>query len=158
MESKIIKYKDSEFTFVYDESLLKKKKNRLLKKYFSLEKEFTGDIDRTILDNYEKRIAELELGIESTKDESHRTELESKLAKFQTAFDNDLKAKAVQREITQCTGLLMTELCEDTDFIKPFLKEVLQGDLDKVEYGTQAANVFILEVINSFFSFTVPNS
>lgn len=158
MESKIIKYKDTDFTFVYDPSLIKKKKNRLLKKYFSLEKEFLGDIDKSLIESYENRIAELETAIETTKDEKHKAELQIKLDKAKNDFETDSKVKSIQKEIAQCTGLLMTELCEDTEFMKPFLKEVLQGDISIIEFGSQDALVFIMEVINNFFSFTVSSN
>ena len=151
MESKIFKFKEYDFRMIDDDLLLKKKSNRLLQKYFELEEEFTGNIDTTIVDNYEARIAELETALEQAED---KTDLTLKLDKIKKKFESDLKVKSILRRKEKCNGLILKELIGDTDFIKPLFEDILSGEVDKLDYEDPAIDLFIMEVITDFFSYT----
>lgn len=151
MESKVFKFGDSEFTLIDNNLLLGQKSNKLLKKYFTLQEEYTGDIDQSLIEQYESRIEELEIALEQAED---KAELQLKLDTVKEELQSDLKAQSILRLKKKCEGLILKDLTEDTEFMQPLFKEILIGDHSKLDYSDPGITIFITEVITDFFYYT----
>ena len=163
------KFQGNEFRFTENNLLLRKKSNRLLKKYFSLEAEFTGDIDTKLIDDYDIKLTEFYTGrnqcnkmLEQELSKDEKADYEIRLQNFQNDIDKteakkdaDLKVRAIQSQLDKCRGLILTEIIEDYDFIKPLFDEILIGDHSKLDYSSDEIGVFIMEVITDFFGYTL---
>ena len=168
MENKTIKFREHEFKLIPDNILLKKKSNRLLKKYFDLDAEFTGNIDTSAIDAYEEQLRDPRLAknqltalLDTDIDKETRAEYEAdikrlneRIAEIETKRNTDPKVIAIEDHRDRCRGLILKDIQEDTDFIKPLFAEILEGDVSKIEYDTEDGEVFIAEVVGFFLAYT----
>lgn len=148
-----------EFTLSKNNLLLKKKSNRLLKRFAKLIQEFTSDIDLTPVKKYESDIHDLKVQVfqlESmatrTKDDDEYLEARKKdLEELNDKFESDAKVQSLVKENSFCEGLAIKELLDDTEFLIPWLSEVLTGDFDKINFEDENINEFTTPILTDFF-------
>lgn len=159
MENKSFKFGDETFTMIDDNLMLGDLSDELLEKYFEFKEKFTGKIDMSLVNKYESRIEELEKGIETTEDEKHKADLQTKLEQETKKFTSDPLVQATLTRKRECEGLILKRIMRHVEFIEPLFKKILTGgDHSKIIYNSPEGKIFIMEVITNFFSYTVNDS
>lgn len=168
---KVYKIGENNFKLINDDLTLKVKSKELLKKYFHLETKYTGDIDTRLLDSYDDKLTELYTGLNQCNEQlkhelskEDKEDFEKRAADWQRQIDEVEKAKddnpmcrAIQKELDKCRGLILMDIRDDIPFLKPLFKEILSGDHSKIDWSSDEIELFVSDVINDFFFYSLGN-
>lgn len=132
---------------------------------------YTGDVDFRILEGYRKKLNELNLAkqqvskvLEEKKDSKGEL-TEEKTAEYETAlanlverigilnseFSEDLEAQSQQDLLNELEALALLEYSKDEKAIKPILKQILEGEVDKIDFDEDDVAPFLAGIITGFF-------
>jgi len=149
METKIYKYNGQEYKIktntldVLNSAAPLILKLRQLYKYYAPE-----EIENPELKALQQKKRDLEIAISQVED---TTELEQKLKEVNEQLLNNKLFQATLEENAETYGFILLEVATDMKLIKPFLKKILIGDTDKLNYNDDGIYNFIIEIIRDFF-------
>lgn len=159
-----IKFKDTEFELVENNLDILETSFPIIMKYMKLEKEYIGDVDKSLIKFYEKRIKELEEAIKQISEleptaiyEGEQTneqkiiELTEKLQDVKTAFSEDEECNATRELVNKLESNIMVYIAMDKKVMSKFYKSILKGDTSKIEYKGEDYKLFAAKVLESFF-------
>lgn len=66
-------------------------------------------------------------------------------------YDNDVEAQSQADLKTELEGLALIEFASDEKFLKPALREILDGDIDAIDFTETAVAGFLANMIRDFF-------
>jgi uncharacterized coiled-coil protein SlyX len=166
MQSKVYKFKDTEFTV--QKNVFKVGKAWLpVRLYFEdLIKLYTERCDMSAINSYNERLKELNIKDAQDKSDIEKPNLDSdviariqsqieknkiELDKITSEFESDVTAKEQQAEYHRMIKYVLEDLVLSYDVIKGFLETYLVGDFSKLDVTDESAIKFVDEVIGDFF-------
>lgn len=140
----------------------------LTRKLAIMQTEALGDADFDLLEKYEKDIAKFELNINQIKEAieinpdkeaeiKERRNYDSLIKNYEACksdFENDRKAQRQKTLRNKLYSSALLELVSDEEFVMSILRNILNGDIDKLEYDI----VFAMAVLTNFFTFVKENN
>lgn len=132
---------------------------------------YTKDVDFGLIEGYRARFAELntiksqiETVLKEGKDskgelnDEQKKEYGANLEKVtlqieavSCEYDNDVEAQSQADLKTELEGLALIEFASDEKFLKPALREILDGDIDAIDFTETAVAGFLANMIRDFF-------
>ena len=140
----------------------------LTRKLAIMQTQAIGDADLDSLEKYERDIQKFELSISQIEDACEQTpdkadEIKSRrnyenIVKNYNAcledFKDDRKAQRQKKLRDELYASALIELLSDEVFVMDILKNILDGEIDKLEYDV----VFAMAVLTDFFTFVRENN
>jgi hypothetical protein len=156
---KVYKYKDKEFTFKTFSLDMMNKQGRLLKEYEKLrakeELELRGEFpEYSIKDEYDKALDRYRQALDTLPDSdiTERERLEGLLEKKLEEYENDGRMKVLDKLIKESENANLVLLVTDMKIVKPFIEDVLNGDVHSIDWSDVEVAKFVGEVIMDFFT------
>lgn len=143
---------------------------RITARLKTIQYDYTKDIDFSPVENVVKPIEQIELqlsqiekcletGKNSKGQDIDRAEYEkmqhdkkAEYSQMLQAFNDNIEIQNLLKLRNELEALALVELITDTNFIKPLLKDILKGDIDKLDFEQEDILPFISEVLVSFFA------
>jgi hypothetical protein len=129
----------------------------MLIKYRKLLYEYTKDIDLTELEEYRTRIYDIKTAISqhiNDEDDEIGKQLIRTLTIAEKEFSDNAKIQSLMSLYADCEGLVLLEIISDINFIKPFIKRILIGDTEKLNFEDDEILKLIRDAVSDFFIIT----
>lgn len=140
----------------------------LSRKLAIMQTQAVGDADLDALEKYENDIQKFELNITQIEESCELTPEKADDIKARRNYDNivknynacledfknDRKAQRQKKLRDELYASVLIDLISDEKFVMDILKNVLNGEIDKLEYEV----VFAMAVLTDFFTFVKENN
>lgn len=160
--TKTYKYKELEFTLKPFNLDMMNRQGRLLKEYERLSAKENIDLRRDfekefkMKDELEKSISRFEQALETLPpgNEAERERLQGLLDAKREEYETDGTIQILKKLLKDTEGSNLILLITNREIIKPFIDEVLIGDVNSIDWEDENVAKFIGEVVLDFFTYS----
>ena len=160
--TKTYKYKEKEFTLKPFNLDMMNRQSKLLKAYQKLSSRETLELRRDfaeefkIKDELEKAIGVYERALDTLPEgnESEKERLQGLLDNKMNEYESNGTVAVLDKLIKDTEQGNLIELITNTEIIKPFINDVLSGDVNSIDWNDEDVAKFIGEVVLDFYTYS----